>query len=319
MAGRPRAERPADVVVGRFAPSPSGPLHLGNLRTAALAWCAARSVGGGFLVRMEDLTTGAAATEEAGQLRDLAALGLDHDGPVVRQSERTDRYDRALERLVEADLTYECFCSRREVRDAAAAPHGDDAAAARGIGVDGAYPGTCRGLSASERAERRSAGRLPALRLRASGRVVSVTDRRCGRLDVAVDDVVVRRADGVAAYHLAVVVDDAAQGITQVVRGDDLWPSTPVQVFLQELLGLPTPGYLHVPLVLGPDGRRLAKRHGAVTLADLAAAGVHPGQVLGSLAASLGWASPGERLDASQLLDRFDVDGLPSGPTVWSG
>jgi glutamyl-tRNA synthetase len=260
---------------------------------------------------MEDLTTGAAATEEAGQLRDLASLGLDADGPVVRQSERTDRYDRALEQLVEADLTYECFCSRREVRDAAAAPHGD--------GADGAYPGTCRELSASERAARRSTGRLPALRLRASGRTVSVTDRRCGRLDATVDDIVVRRADGVAAYHLAVVVDDAAQGVTQVVRGDDLWPSTPAQVLLQELLGLPTPGYLHVPLVLGPDGRRLAKRHGSVTLADRVAAGEHPTQVLGALAASLGWASPGEALDASQLLGRFDVDGLPPGPTVWSG
>jgi glutamyl-tRNA synthetase len=287
---------------------------------------------------MEDLTTGAAATEEAGQLRDLASLGLDADGPVVRQSERTDRYDRALEQLVEADLTYECFCSRREVRDAAAAPHGDDAAAAphgddaaaaphgddaaaapHGDGADGAYPGTCRELSASERAARRSTGRLPALRLRASGRTVSVTDRRCGRLDATVDDIVVRRADGVAAYHLAVVVDDAAQGVTQVVRGDDLWPSTPAQVLLQELLGLPTPGYLHVPLVLGPDGRRLAKRHGSATLADRVAAGEHPTQVLGALAASLGWASPGEALDASQLLGRFDVDGLPPGPTVWSG
>lgn len=302
------------MVVGRFAPSPSGPLHLGNLRTAALAWCAARSVGGGFLVRMEDLTTGAAATEETGQLRDLARLGLDHDGPVVRQSERTDRYAAALEYLVGSGLTYECFCSRREVREAAAAPHGDPA-----DGGEGTYPGTCRGLSASERSERRATGRLPALRLRADRRQVTVTDRRCGVLTSPVDDIVVCRADGVAAYHLAVVVDDAAQAVTQVVRGDDLWPSTPAQVLLQELLGLPTPEYLHVPLVLGPDGRRLAKRHGAVTLADLAAAGEPPGLVLGALAASLGWASPGEVLDASQLLERFDADGLPPGPTVWSG
>jgi len=302
------------VVVGRFAPSPSGPLHLGNLRTAALAWCAARSVGGGFLVRMEDLTTGAAATEEAGQLRDLAWLGLDHDGPVVRQSERSDHHAAALEHLVGAGLTYECFCSRREVREAAAAPHGDPA-----DGAEGAYPGTCRGLSDGERAERRADGRVPALRLRADGRQVTVTDRRCGVLTAPVDDIVVRRADGVAAYHLAVVVDDAAQGVTQVVRGDDLWPSTPAQVLLQELLGLPTPEYLHVPLVLGPDGRRLAKRHGSVTLADRIAAGEHPAQVLGALVASLGWASPGEALDASQLLGRFDVDGLPPGPTVWAG
>ena len=298
--------------VGRFAPSPSGPLHLGNLRTAALAWCAARSAGGRYLVRMEDLTTGAAAPAEAGQLADLSALGLDHDGPVVRQSERRDRYDAALARLTAADLTYECFCSRREVREAATAPHGDP------TDHTGAYPGTCRRLSAAERAERRAAGRVPALRLRADRRRVTVTDHRCGRQTVPVDDVVVCRADGVAAYHLAVVVDDAAQGVTQVVRGDDLWPSTPVQVLMQQLLGYPTPEYLHVPLVLGPDGRRLAKRHGAVTLADRAALGERPEQVLGALAGSLGWASPGESLDAARLLARYDPASLPDGPTVWS-
>ncbi len=297
--------------VGRFAPSPTGPLHLGNLRTAALAWCAARSSGGGFLVRMEDLTTGAAAEQEDAQLADLAALGLHHDGPVVRQSDRTDRYDLAITTLSRLGLTYECFCSRREVREAAVAPHGDPS------GPEGAYPGTCRNLTPAERDDRRARGRVPALRLRAGSRRVVVADRRCGELDVTVDDVVIRRADGVAAYHLAVVVDDASQGVTQVVRGDDLWPSTPVHVLLQELLGLPTPGYLHVPLVLGPDGARLAKRHGAVTLADRAEAGESPERVLGALAATLGWAVPGESLDAGGLLDRYDPDRLPAEPSVW--
>jgi len=297
------------VSTGRFAPSPTGPLHLGNLRTALLAWLFARASGGRFLVRMEDLDRVTSSPEHEGaQLRDLAALGLDWDGEVVRQSERFDRYEAAIAHLAERGLVYECFCTRREIREAAAAPHGD--------GPELAYPGTCRDLTDEERADRLAAGRPPALRLRAGGAVVRVHDRLHGEVEGRVDDVVLRRNDGVPAYNLAVVVDDAAQGVEEVVRGDDLLLSTPRQVHLAGLLGLPAPAYAHVPLVLGPDGQRLAKRHGAVTLAEQAAAGHDARAVLGQLAGSLGLAAPGERLTATDLVGRFDPAALPREPWV---
>jgi glutamyl-tRNA synthetase len=298
------------VTTGRFAPSPSGPLHLGNLRTALLAWCFARSENGALLLRVEDLTTsdGAAGGVVDAQLADLAAIGITHDGPVERQSDRRALHDAAVQRLVDAGVTYECFCSRREIREAADAPHGPS--------PEGAYPGTCRDLSPSERDRRRAEGRTPAVRLRAGSAVVRVQDRQRGSVTGLVDDLVLRRADGVAAYNLAVVVDDADQGVDQVVRGADLLETTPRQVLLQELLGLPAPTYAHVPLVLGPDRERLAKRHGAVTLADRAAAGEGPGQVVGLLARSLGLAAPGESLTAEQVLERFDPAALPLEPWV---
>ncbi|UDY34093.1 tRNA glutamyl-Q(34) synthetase GluQRS [Dermatobacter hominis] len=300
---------------GRFAPSPSAPLHLGNLRTALLAWAAARSEGGRFLVRVEDLTTSpgdprAAEVAEA-QLADLAALGLDHDGAVVRQSERHDRYAAALADLGSAGLTYPCFCTRREIREASVAPHGPD--------VEGAYPGTCRSLTDDERREREASGRPPALRLRAGGATVTVEDELLGARTAIVDDLVLRRADGAVAYNLAVVVDDADQGVDRVVRGDDLWDTTPRQVLLQRLLGLPTPRYLHVPLVLGPSGERLAKRDGAVTLADRLALGEDVASVVGRLAWSAGLADDGERLTAADVAARFDVARLVRTPWVLTG
>jgi glutamyl-tRNA synthetase len=299
-------------VTGRFAPSPTGPLHLGNLRTALVAWLSARSQGGRFLVRIEDLDPAAARLGfEQVQLADLAAIGLDWDGEVVRQSERFDRYEAALDRLDAMALLYPCFCSRREVREAAAAPHGPV--------PEGFYPGTCRDLDEAERAARWAAGRHPAMRLLGGGAVVTVNDRLAGRVEGVVDDLVLRRNDGVPAYNLAVVVDDAAQGVTEVVRGDDLLVGTPRQVHLQRLLGLATPRYLHVPLALGPDGSRLAKRHGAVTLADLAAEGIRPADVLALLAASLGLARRGERVRAADLVHRFDPEALPRDPWVVSG
>jgi glutamyl-tRNA synthetase len=300
-------------VAGRFAPSPTGDLHLGNLRTALVAWLAARSTGRGFLVRMEDLDRVTSSPEfEVRQLADLAALGIDHDGEVVRQSERFDRYEAAIAELAARDLVYPCFCTRREIRaeiDAAAsAPH---------VHLpDGAYPGTCRDLTETERAARVREGRTPALRLRADGATVTVVDQLAGEVTGLVDDVVLRRRDGVPAYNLAVVVDDAAQGVTQVVRGDDLLTSTPRQVLLQRLLGLPTPDYLHVPLVLGPTGQRLAKRDGAVTLADLAAVGVGADRVRVALAASLDLAEPEESVTADELRERFDPQRLPRRPVV---
>jgi glutamyl-tRNA synthetase len=304
---------------GRFAPSPSGDLHLGNLRTALLAWLFARSTGRSFLVRMEDLDR-VQPGSDARQLADLTALGLDWDGPVLYQSTRTDRYDAAIARLTARGLTYECFCTRREIREAASAPHPDPAAQhpgdPAGPAADGAYPGTCRDLSAAEIAKRRSVGRPSALRLRAGVDRWTVVDEFAGSFTSAVDDVVLRRNDGVAAYNLAVVVDDAAQGIDQIVRGDDLLASAPRQAYLGSLLGLPAARYAHVPLALNSDGQRLAKRDGAVTMSDLDAVGIDPGEVLGIIAASLGLAAPGQPVTPVGLLRRFDPESLPRAPWI---
>jgi glutamyl-tRNA synthetase len=300
---------------GRFAPSPSGPLHLGNLRTALLAWLFARSAGARFLVRIEDLDPQRSRREhEAAQLADLAALGLDHDGPVVRQSERRERHRAALERLRADGRVYPCWCTRAEIREAASAAHG-----AGGIGSEGAYPGTCRRLTAAERAAREAAGRPAALRLDAGGERVAFQDRLHGRVEAVVDDLVLWRNDDTPAYNLAVVVDDAEQRIGEVVRGDDLLDSTPRQLLLARLLGLPAPSHAHVPLVLGPDGTRLAKRHGAVTLADRAAHGETPADALGWMARSLGLAEAGEPADLTLLLARFDPARLPRTPTTLAG
>jgi glutamyl-tRNA synthetase len=303
-------------IVGRFAPSPTGDLHLGNLRTALLAWLSARSVGGTFIVRMEDLDRITSSREhETSQLAALRALGLDWDGPVVRQSERFSLYDAAIDRLAAAGRTYDCFCTRREIREAISAPHGGPLASS-----DWAYPGTCRDLTPMERTAMVREGRRPAIRLRADCAVVEVLDSLAGRVEGpiagTVDDVVLRRNDGVPAYNLAVVIDDAAQGVTEVVRGDDLLSSTPRQVLLQQLLDLPTPTYTHVPLVLGGDGVRLAKRHGAVTLAQLAARGISAEDVLGLLATSVGLARAGEPVAIHDLLAGFDPQRLPREPWV---
>ncbi|MET0693120.1 MAG: tRNA glutamyl-Q(34) synthetase GluQRS [Propionibacteriaceae bacterium] len=294
----------APVGAGRYAPSPTGQLHLGNLRTAVLAWLFARSTGRRFLLRMEDLDLhrvrpGYAAQQEA----DLATLGITFDDNPVRQSLRFDRYDAALELL--RDVTYECFCTRREIAEAASAPHG---------GVR-RYAGTCRDLSATQRAERRLT-RSPALRLRGGGAVQTVQDELHGAVTGVVDDFVLRRNDGVAAYNLAVVVDDAAMGVDQVVRGDDLLTSAPGQAYLAGLLGAAVPRYAHVPLAVNAAGARLAKRDGAVTMSDLAARGVTAPMVLSLLASSLGLAAQGESVTLSGMLDRFDPGRLPRGPWV---
>ena len=295
------------MATGRFAPSPTGALHLGSLRTAMLAWLFARSAGSRFLLRVEDLDPRTSKPEhEAGQLADLVALGLDWDGPVVRQSERRDRHEAALAMLVERGLTYPCFCSRREIREASAAPHARP----------GAYPGTCRELSEREVARRASEGRPSALRLRGDGAPVTIVDRLRGEVTLPADDIVLRRNDGVPAYHVAVVVDDDDQGVEEVVRGDDLLESTPSHAHLLDLLGRSRPTWAHVPLVLGADGARLAKRHGSVALADLADDGVDAVAVRGQLAASLGLAQPGERVTMPVLLERFDPSRVPREPWV---
>lgn len=288
---------------GRFAPSPSGELHAGNLRTALLAWLFARSSGRRFLLRVEDLDRARSGAEDA-QLRDLAAIGLTWDGPVVRQTDREPLYAAAIDRLTAAGLTYECFCTRREIQEAPSAPHAPQ----------GAYPGTCRNLEEAER-EARRALRPAAIRLRAAVTEGTIRDRLLGSFTGVVDDFVLRRADGVTAYNLAVVVDDGEQGIDQVVRGDDLLPSTPRQAYLAGLLNIPVPEYAHVPLVLNAGGARLAKRDGAVTLADLAAAGVTADRVRDLLLASLG-LPPGPLGNA---LAAFDPASLPREPWVWTG
>ncbi|WP_420121385.1 tRNA glutamyl-Q(34) synthetase GluQRS [Nakamurella sp.] len=302
------------MTAGRFAPSPSGDLHVGNLRTALLAWLFARSTGRRFLVRMEDLDRVRPGAADR-QLADLAALGLDWDGPVVHQSDRTDRYDAAIATLVGRDLAYECFCTRREIREAASAPHPDPSFPQR-IGADGAYPGTCRSLTAEQVRHRRATGRPSALRLRAAVDRWTADDMLTGPFTGAVDDLVLRRNDGVAAYNLAVVVDDAAQGVDQVVRGDDLLTSAPRQAYLAGLLDLPPVRYAHVPLALNRQRQRLAKRDGAVTLADLAAAGRSAVDVLALLARSAGLAGPDEHPTPADLLPRFDPSALPRDPWI---
>lgn len=293
---------------GRYAPSPSGELHVGNLRTAMLAWLFARSTGRAFLMRIEDLDRGRDAGAAAAQLRDLQAIGLDWDGDPIFQTARLSNYEAAIEQLAQRGLVYECTCTRREILEAPSAPHAPP----------GSYPGTCRNLSAVERsrATDRIAPRMPALRLRVPDEMRSGTfdDVVLGQVTAAIDDMVLRRGDGAIAYNLAVVVDDAAMGVDQVVRGDDLAPSTPRQILLQNLLGLPTPEYAHVPLVLGPTGARLAKRDGAVTLQQLRDNGLSAAELRAIIATSLRLANEHERPEMSELLRRFDAKSMPREP-----
>lgn len=294
-------------VDGRFAPSPTGPLHLGSLRTALVAWLVARSQSAQFLLRIEDLDPQRSKREfEREQLADLGSIGVDWDGPVVRQSERGAMYDEALARLESEGRLYPCFCTRADIRAAASAPHGEL--------PEGAYRGTCRALSPDEQRRLKSSGQPFALRVRADAARIEFDDRLHGRVSGVVDDFVVRRSDGVTAYQLAVVVDDADQGIGEVVRGDDLLDSTPRQILLARLLDLPVPRYAHVPLVLGPDGARLAKRHGGATLADRDEPVAHTVALLAhTLGLALGRA---EVSGAAELLDEFDPARLPRDPVV---
>jgi glutamyl-tRNA synthetase len=302
---------------GRFAPSPTGELHLGGARTALAAWLQARAAGGAFVLRVEDLDRQRrVAGAEQRILDDLRWLGLDWDeGPDVggpaapyRQSERTALYEAALAGL---DV-YPCFCSRAEVARVAAAPHGP--------GDDGPrYPGTCRDLTSTQIAER-ARTRAPSVRLRVAEGEITFVDRVHGerREDVAatVGDFVLRRADGVFAYQLAVVVDDGAMAVTDVVRGDDLVGSTVRQLYLFRALGLGEPAFAHVPLVLGPDGARLSKRHGAIAVRDLAERGATPARVVGLLAAGLGLVGAGEQATARELVAGFDLGRIARAPTV---
>jgi glutamyl-tRNA synthetase len=299
---------------GRYAPSPSGDLHLGNLRTALLAWLFARCLGGQFVLRVEDLDrprVRPAALE--GMLRDLRWLGLDWDegpdagGPHApyTQSERIAIYELYLRKLQEAGLLYPCYCSRADIARAASAPQGDEGPR---------YPGTCRSLTEVQRRQHEANHRRPSLRFRVPDeRVVSFDDLLLGhqeqQVQQSVGDFVVLRADGIFAYQFAVVVDDALMRINQVVRGADLLASTARQILLYEALGFPIPAFAHVPLVLDAEGHRLAKRQQSAGLAPLRAAGATPEGVVGQLAASCGLAEPGTQLSAQALAEQYSGTG----------
>jgi len=241
------------TTTGRFAPSPTGPLHLGSLVAAVGSWLFARAAGGRWLVRIEDLDTARVVRgSEAEILEALTRYGLTWDGEIIRQSQRTPLYDDALARLRAKGLAYDCACSRAEVERAASAP----------VGSEPVYPGTCRNGLPPGRAAR-------AIRFRANEQVVGFDDIIAGHVEDRVDDFVIKRADGAYAYQLAVVVDDAHQSVTQVVRGGDLLSSTARQIALQRALDLPQPDYAHLPLVIGADGSKLGKRDGALPLPTL--------------------------------------------------
>lgn len=283
---------------GRFAPSPSADLHIGNLRTALLAWLFARSSGRRFLIRVEDLDDRTHDDIAQRQLDDLAAIGVTWDEDPQWQSAHRDRYDAVVEELTAQGRVYECYCSRKDILSAPRAPHAPE----------GAYPGTCLQMTEEQRAARRADGRPPALRLRTDVAQYTVTDLLHGEYTGVVDDFVLRRGDGVPAYNLAVVVDDAHSGVDQVVRGDDLLSSSPRQAYLANLLGYPQPVYGHVPLVLNTDGKRLAKRDGAVTLTELGTE-----RAFALIADSLGIAAS----NTVELLEQFDPARIPRQPWIF--
>ena len=299
---------------GRFAPSPSGRMHLGNLFCALLSWLSVRSRGGRWILRIEDLDTARCRPDYARQVEeDLRWLGLPWDeggstgGPDAPyfQSERTALYESALARLQETGRVYPCFCTRAQLH-AASAPHRED-----GLTV---YPGTCRDLPPEEIAARMAAGRRPALRLRVPEETVTFTDGHLGEvseyLPTDCGDFLLRRSDGLFAYQLAVVVDDAAMGVTEVVRGADLLSSTPRQLLLYELLGLPAPRFRHFPLLLSPDGRRLSKRDGDLGLAALQTR-YTPEEVVGKLAYLAGQNPSAAPQTPQALAEAFDWNAVP--------
>ena len=299
---------------GRLAPSPTGAQHVGNARTYLVAWLQARSHGGRVALRIEDIDSPRVKAGAARQAcDDLRWLGLDWDeGPVV-QTERLGLYEAALRRLQEADRVYPCTCTRGDVERAASAPH-DERAAGGGVSV---YPGTC----GSRRAADAAALRGPfSWRFRLPQDPFAYEDGFHGTVQVNLKasggDFVVWKSAGTPAYQLAVVVDDAAQGVTEVVRGDDLIPSTPRQLLLYEALGLRPPRFVHLPLVVGPDGRRLAKRHGDTRLSALRTAGVATEALVGLLAWSCGWVERGTEIGTHELLPLFGLESLPRAPFV---
>lgn len=280
-------------VVTRFAPSPTGRLHLGHGWSALTAWDMARAAGGAFRLRIEDIDGTRSRPEHvAGIVEDLRWLGIDWDGEVVFQSQRLAHYDAALERLRGMGLLYPCFCTRADIAASASAPHGPEGAF---------YPGTCRGLSETERARRMDAGDAHAWRVDMARAVERVGDLTWNALPfpltgqdrsapvsakpLMAGDVVLARKDAPASYHLSCTLDDAAMGVTHVLRGNDLLGATDIHRLVQALLDLPSPVYSHHPLLVGADGRRLAKRDGSIALADLRAQEADPQRLAADLRA----------------------------------
>lgn len=296
------------VPVTRLAPSPTGVLHLGNARTFVLNWLWTRARGGRVMMRVEDVDgprLKAGAAEQA--LEDLSWLGLDWDGDPLIQSTRAEAHSAAAQRLLDLGLAYPCICSRKEVDEAASAPHEPTAEPWQDATP---YPGVCRGRFGSLEQAREETGRDPALRFLVEETEIPFDDvfrgPEAGRIR---GDFVIQKRDGGPAYQLAVVVDDAFQGVGEILRGDDLLASTPRQILLQRALGLPAPDYAHVPLVVGPDGRRLAKRHGDTSLRSLRGAGVDAEEIVGWIGWTLGLLDDEHRITAGGLLDRWDVAG----------
>ena len=298
----------------RLAPSPTGALHVGNARTFLLNWLHVRAAGGTLLLRIDDLDgprVKLAAAEQG--IEDLRWMGLDWDAdePVLVQSERAAIYDAAAQRLVDAGAAFPCTCSRREIEEAASAPHGPDGAR---------YPGTCDGRYASLAEAEAASGRPAALRFRPEPGPVEFRDLLRGEQSYdpwrEAGAFPIRKANGTAAYQLATVVDDAESGVDLIIRGDDLLPSTARQILLQRALGLPTPAHLHLPLVVGPDGRRLAKRHGDTRVASLRAAGLTAERFVGFLAQTAGLAEEGAALRPADLIDRYHTRGPGTAPVV---
>jgi len=292
-------------VVGRFAPSPSGRMHLGNLWSCLLAWLSARSAGGGMVLRLEDLDPDRCREEYCLQvMEDLRWLGLDWDNEPIWQSRRTPAYKAAFEVLADKGLLYPCYCTRAE-RLAASAPHRSD-----GVQV---YDGRCRRLEAALRAQYEQT-RRPAWRVAVPEKTITFRDLNLGEYegDLKRDcgDFILRRSDGVYAYQLAVVVDDAMMGVTQVVRGSDLLDSTPRQLWLQEQWGFPHPEYGHVPLLLSPDGRRLAKRDRDKELGELQKQYTAP-ELVGKLAHAAGLIDREEAITPAELIPLFDWKKIP--------
>jgi glutamyl-tRNA synthetase len=297
-------------LVTRFAPSPTGAQHVGNARTYLITWLLARQAGGRVALRVEDIDSPRVkpgAADEA--LADLRWLGLDWDGGPVVQTQRLPLYEAALSRLQAQELVYPCTCTRSDIEQAASAPHHD--------GREVPYPGTCASRSVADAAA--LADRPFAWRFRVAV-VPAFTDGFRGTVRLTPEqvggDFVVWKSLGTPAYQLAVVVDDADQVVTTVVRGDDLIPSTPRQLMLYRALGLMPPEFVHVPLVVGPDGRRLAKRHGDTRLKALREAGVRAEQVVGLLAWSCGWLPEPTPITAAELLPHFRLDAIPPQPFV---
>jgi glutamyl-tRNA synthetase len=298
--------------VGRLAPSPTGLLHLGHARTFLVAWWRARSVGGAILMRLEDLD-GPRCKPELGDaaLRDLEWLGLDWDGPAYVQSSGMERIAAAAARLEQRGLAYACVCSRGDVQRAQSAPQ-------QGV-QEPRYPGTCRGRYPSMAAALAQTGKAPGLRLVVQSGRIGVQDALLGSHDFDVEaevgDFLIAKRDGLPAYQLAVVVDDAAQGVQEVVRGDDLLPSAARQQLLQDALGLPHVRYFHLPLVVDASGRRLAKREDDLSLAELRAGGTDPRAIVAWVARSAGMTCDA-RPEARELVRGFSFEGFPRRPVV---